>query len=185
MLGPEMARALVNQQLRVDDATQNVLADTIRIIEARLENSRMELRGVAAELDTLRRYHRQVLQDLPIGVCSLGPDGEIVIWNQAMVKMSRLRTDETVGLKIENLPDPWGELLQQFLRAEESGANKVRRIVDGNSRWFNLHKARLDKIPSVQPEQAERQQTGVVVIIEDLTETQLLEAELMPAVRCA
>ncbi len=185
LLGPEMARALVNQQLRVDHATQNVLADTIRIIETRLEDSRMELRGVAAELDTLRRYHRQVLQDLPIGVCSLGPDGEVVIWNQAMVKMSGFRADETTGLKIEDLPDPWGELLHQFLHAEESGANKVRRIVNGKPRWFNLHKARLDKIPAMQLEQTERRQTGVVVIIEDLTETHLLEAELMHSERLA
>jgi len=185
LLGPEMARALVNQQLRVDHDAQNVLADTIRLIESRLEDSKTELQGVAAELDTLRRYHRQVLQDLPIGVCSLGPDGEIVIWNQAMVKMSGIRTYVAMGLRILKLPDPWGELLSQFLGAEETAANKVHRVVDGNSRWFNLQKARLDDIPSGRPERAARLQTGLVVLVEDLTETQMLEAELMHSERLA
>lgn len=185
LLGPEMARALVNRQLSVDHEAQNVLADTIRIIESRLEDSRTELRGVAAELDTLRRYHRQVLQDLPIGVCSLGPDGEIVIWNQAMVKMSGVRTYETMGLKVEKLPEPWGELLDQFLSAERSDAGKVHRMIDGNSRWFNLHKARLDEIPYTQPEQTAPLRTGLVVLVEDLTETQMLEAELMHSERLA
>lgn len=185
LLGPEMARALVNQQLRVDHEAQNVLADTIRLIEARLEDSRTELRGVAAELDTLRRYHRQVLQDLPIGVCSLGPDGEVVIWNQAMVKMSGIRTYVAMGLRAERLPAPWGELLGQFLRVEETAANKLHRMVDGGSRWFNLHKARLDEIPSTRSENASRLQIGVVVLVEDLTETQMLEAELMHSERLA
>jgi PAS domain S-box-containing protein len=185
LLGPEIARALVNQQLRIDHAAQNVLADTFRMVEERLQDSRTQLRGLAAELDTLRRYHRQVLQDLPVGVCSIGPDNEIVIWNHAMVAMSGLRTYKTMGLKVGELPDPWGDLLQQFLLTEKNDANKVHRRVNGKSRWFSLHKARLEDIPAAQSAAAASQQTGIVVLVEDLTETHMLEAELMHNERLA
>ncbi len=185
LLGPEIARALVNQQLRIDPAAQNVLADTFRMVEERLEDSRTRLRGLAAELDTLRRYHRQVLQDLPVGVCSIGPDNEIVIWNHAMVEMSGLHTYKTMGLQVGELPDPWGELLQQFLLTEKNDANKVHRRVNGKSRWFSLQKARLEDIPAVQPAAVASQQTGIVVLVEDLTETHMLEAELMHNERLA
>jgi signal transduction histidine kinase len=108
-----------------------------------------------------------------------------VIWNQAMVKMSGIRTYVAMGLRVERLPAPWGELLGHFLRVEETAANKLHRMVDGDSRWFNLHKARLDEIPSTRSENASRLQIGVVVLVEDLTETQLLEAELMHSERLA
>ena len=185
LLGPEIARALVNQQLRIDHAAQNVLADTFRMVEERLEDSRTQLRGLAAELDTLRRYHRQVLQDLPVGVCSIGPDNEIVIWNHAMMEMSGLRTNKIMGLKVGELPDPWGDLLQQFLLTEKNDANKVHRRVSGKSRWFSLHKARLEDIPAVQSAAVASQQTGIVVLVEDLTETHMLEAELLHSERLA
>ena len=185
LLGPEIARTLVNQQLRIDHAAQNVLADTFRMVEERLQDSRTQLRGLAAELDTLRRYHRQVLQDLPVGVCSIGPDEEIVIWNHAMVEMSGLRTYKTMGQKAGELPDPWGELLQNFLLSEENDANKVHRLIEEKSRWFNLHKARLEEIPTVRTSTAVLKQTGVVVLVEDLTETHMLEAELMHSERLA
>lgn len=184
LLGPEIARALVNQQLRFDPTAQHVFADTVRLVEERLEDSRTQLRGLAAELDALRRYHRQVLQDLPVGVCSVGPDEEIVIWNHAMVEISGLGAYQTMGLKVGGLSSPWGELLDQFLRTEERDAHKVHGMVDGRSRWFSLHKARLEDIPTVSMA-ASSQQTGVVILVEDLTETRMLEVELMHSERLA
>ena len=185
LLGPEIARALVNQQLRIDHVAQNVFADTFRMVEERMEDSRTQLRGLAAELDALRRYHRQVLQDLPVGVCSVGPDNEIVIWNQAMAEISGLRMFETIGQKVASLPSPWGELLDQFVRGEAREAHKVHRLVKGKSRWFSVHKARLEDIPTVPSTTLPSQQTGVVVMVEDLTETHVLEAELIHSERLA
>ena len=41
-------------------------------------------------LDALRRFHRQTLYDLPIGVCSLGRDLEILSWNRALMEMTSI-----------------------------------------------------------------------------------------------
>lgn len=185
LLGPEIARALVNEQLRIDHAAQNVFADTFRMVEERLEDSRTQLRGLAAELDALRRYHRQVLQDLPVGVCSVGPDNEIVIWNQAMVEISGLHAFGTLGTKVIDLPSPWGELLGQFVKAKDHHATRVHRLVKGKSRWFSLHKAQLEDIPTVRVATVPSQHTGMVILVEDLTETHMLEAELIHSERLA
>lgn len=185
LLGPEIARALVNKQLRIDHAAQDVFADTFRMVEERLEDSRTQLRGLAAELDALRRYHRQVLQDLPIGVCSVGPDDEILIWNQAMVEISDLRAFQTLGMKVVDLPAPWGDLLGQFVNTKDHRAIKIHRLVRGKSRWFSLHKAQLEDMPSVPAVTVPSPHTGIVVLVEDLTETHMLEAELVHSERLA
>ncbi len=185
LLGPEIARALVNKQLRIDHAAQDVFADTFRMVEERLEDSRTQLRGLAAELDALRRYHRQVLQDLPIGVCSVGPDDEILIWNQAMVEISDLRAFQTLGIKVVDLPAPWGDLLGQFVNTKDHRATKIHRLVRGKSRWFSLHKAQLEDMPTVPAVTVPSPHTGIVVLVEDLTETHMLEAELVHSERLA
>ena len=44
------------------------------------ELSLAELEAFGQELDSLRRFHRQTLLELPMGVISLGGDGEIIGW---------------------------------------------------------------------------------------------------------
>ena len=65
LFGPILARLLVHPAERGegDDAA---LADQLRFLDERLNRPALELTGVAAELDLLRRYLRGVLEDLPI-----------------------------------------------------------------------------------------------------------------------
>ena len=51
MIGPQLARMVVHQQLTVDPKSQTAFADSMRLIEERLESSRTRLRGLAAQLD--------------------------------------------------------------------------------------------------------------------------------------
>jgi Na+/proline symporter/signal transduction histidine kinase len=198
LIGPLLARAIVNDRLQLDPGSQGALTDTMRFIEERLEDSRTRLQGLAAELDALRRYHRQILQELPLGVCALGPDGEIVIWNHAMQKISGLAARAVSGARFNSLPEPWGGLLGSFARTHEQHLYKLQATIGGRTRWFNLHKAAIDepatlgagaradahgratvvggKIPGA---------TGTVLLVEDLTEMQLLEAELTHSERLA
>ena len=185
LFGPELARSVVNQQLRMDSKTQSLFADSIRIIEDRLETSQMRLRGLLGELDSLRRYHRQVLEKLPSGVCSVGPDGEIVIWNGGMRALSGIAPADVMGRKPGELPPPWGQLLADFLEGDASELSKVRVFVGGNSRWLNLHKAYLDRPPGVMAAAYRRESFGTVVLIEDMTDKHKLEAELAHADRLA
>ncbi len=186
LIGPELARVVVSEQLRLDKQSRTAFADTIRMVEERLEDSRTRLRGLAAELDTLRRYHRQVLQDLPIGVCSVSPAGDIVIWNQAMARISDIDAAGALGNPVVALPAPWGELLDDFLHATERQANRGQIAINGKARWFSLHKAVLEEnLGLFAAHSASGRHAGTVILVEDLTETRTLEAELAHSDRLA
>lgn len=186
LMGPLLARMIVDDRLQMDASARTALADTMRFIEDSLEHSRMRLQGLAAELDALRRYHRQILQELPLGVCSLGPDQEVVIWNHAMRQISGVDAHAAIGHGLDRLPEPWGGLLRGFLRGRDPHLYKLQVMVEGRTRWFNLHKAAIEEVLS--PGRGERgvaAVTGTVILIEDLTDLYTLEAELAHSERLA
>ncbi|MBD3610244.1 MAG: PAS domain S-box protein [Gammaproteobacteria bacterium] len=180
LIGPVLAHMIVDERLQLDPTTQNALADSMRFVEDKLEASQSELQGLAMELDTLRRYHRQVLHELPMGVCSIGPKQVILSWNVAMRIISGVEGAEVIGKKLHDLPEPWAGLLTGFLRTRDRHLHKVQTVIDGHSRWFNLHKATIDA-----PSSLEGQEHGNVVLLEDLTDVQTLEAELTHSERLA
>jgi hypothetical protein len=68
LIGPLLARAIVNDRLQLT-CPQGALTDTMRFIEERLEDSRTACR-IGGGADALRRHHRQIPQELPLGVCA-------------------------------------------------------------------------------------------------------------------
>jgi PAS domain S-box-containing protein len=180
LIGPLLARTVVTDRLHLHGGAQRALADTVRSLEDHLEESRSRLQGLAAELDALRRYHRQVLLELPLGVCALGPGGEVVIWNNAMERISGLGVREIGGATLSELPEPWDGLLRGFVEAKEQHLYKLQVNVRGRPRWFNLHKAVID-----DPISLAQSRGGMVVLLEDLTDRQILEAELTHSERLA
>ncbi|MDX1605722.1 MAG: ATP-binding protein [Candidatus Competibacterales bacterium] len=183
MLGPMLARLIIDSRLPVSPSTRSMLAAHIRHVEERLELSRDRLRGLAGELDALRRYHRQVLQDLPLGVCALSQEQEILNWNQAMVQLSGIDRPVAIGAQLRELPAPWSALLRDFLVQDEQHLHKVRVFIQGRARWFSLHKAAI--APTARPREREPFWSGVVLLVEDMTEIQTLEMELAHSERLA
>ncbi|KPK37409.1 MAG: hypothetical protein AMJ69_11655 [Gammaproteobacteria bacterium SG8_47] len=183
LMGPLLARMIVDERLGMDPGAETVLASNVRFIEQRLEASHVRLRGLAAELDALRRYHRQILHDLPLGVCSLGPDREVVIWNLAMELISGVDRNHAIGAQVGELPPPWAGLLDSFLRTGDMHLRKLQAHVDGRTRWFNLHKATIEEV--LRAPGHGRAPLGTVVLIEDLTDLHMLEDELAHSERLA
>ncbi|OOZ38488.1 histidine kinase [Solemya pervernicosa gill symbiont] len=181
LVGPLLARMIVDDQLQMEPHTRTTLADSVQFIEEQLGESKMKLQGLAAELDGLRRYHRQVLQDLPLGVCSIGPDMSVINWNIEMSKLSGLSSSGLVGESLLSLPEPWSGLFETFLQNPEPQLRKVKLRIDGQPRLFNLHKAAIDD-PGLHKESGSG---GTVILLEDLTEIHQLEGELVHSERLA
>ncbi len=177
LIGPLLSRMIVDNRLRVAPPARTALADSLRFVEAQLERSHGRLEGLAAELDTLRRYHRQVLHELPLGVCSLTPDGEILIWNTAMVRISGITEDAAVGRTLDQLDNPWNDVLWAFIDGAENHRYKLQCEVMGRLRWINLHKAAIETAGRGAPPAA-AETAGTVVLVEDLTELHMLESEV-------
>jgi PAS domain S-box-containing protein len=172
LLGPQLARDVISGDQEQDE-------NTVRnpLVEEELEHSRSRLRGLAAELNHLRRLHRQILQDLPIGVCSLGPGNEVLIWNDRMEEISGVAGDSVLGVRCGELPAPWAALFGEFLEAAEPRRYKLQVQLDSQPHWLNLHKEEvLDDVGG---------RAGRVLLVEDLTEQQMLEAEVAHSARLA
>ena len=178
LMGPSVAQDIVKNVLPYKQTTESFVSEDIHFIENRLEDYRSRLTGLAAELDTLRRYHRQTLQDLPMGVCSLAKDREILMWNRAMEELTTIPAATVVGSRLSALPEPWRTLLEDFIHQPDEHQHKQRLVLDAKPRWLNLHKAAIE-------EPLAPGSTGLVLLIEDCTETQVLEEHLIHSERLA
>ncbi len=177
LMGPSVANDMVNQLLPYEDHNNAASSEDINLIEVQLENYKLHLTGLAADLDNLRRYHRQTLQDLPVGVCSLGQDGEILMWNHAIARFTDISTFEVIGSNLRGLAAPWGQLLHDFIEMPQPHLYKQQLEIANSTRWFNLHKTTVDA--------AGEPIDGRVIVLEDTTDVQLLEDELMHSERLA
>lgn len=150
----------------------------INLIESRLSQYRSHLTGMAAELNNLRLYHRNTLQELPLAVCSLGKDMEVLMWNRAMEELTGIPTDEVMGSHLGIIPEPWSSLIAGFCRSHSSHRYKQQVQLNDRIHWISLHKSSV-RGPAAHSGEDQ------VILLEDVTETQLLEQELVHSERLA
>lgn len=153
-------------------------ATDINLMESRLGQVKEHLTGLAAELNNLRLYHRRTLEELPLATCSVGADMEILMWNSAMSELTNIPSTEVTGSHIENIIEPWGSLLSKFAHSSETRFYKRKIILDKHNHWISLHKAAI-------PSSMAHKEDGQVIILEDVTELQMLEDELVHSERLA
>ena len=177
LVGPVLSRMIVNEHLQIDRATQTALADTIQFVGHSQEKSRTELRGVSSQLDSLRRFHFQVLQDLPLGVVSIDDTGTILSWNKQLSKLTGVKQLDAIGLGIDELATPWQGLLANFIASEEFLISKLKLSVNNEIRVFNLFKAVVS--------QEQENDSGLAILIEDHSERYSLEEKLVHSERLA
>lgn len=178
LMGPSFAQDIVSTFLPYKKGKEAYVSEDIHFIESRLEDYRSRLTGLAAELDSLRRYHRQTLQDLPVGVCSLAKDREILMWNHCLEELTGIPAQRVLGERLSAIDEPWRGLLMDFVAAPDEHIHKHHLLLDGEVRWLNLHKAAIE-------EPLTPGNTGLVLLIEDQTSTRALEDKLVHAERLA
>ncbi len=172
LLGPSVAQHIIDDALPYKPLIEGQGAEDIHFIESKLEDYQFRLSGLAAELDSLRRFHRQTLHDLPLGVCSLGTDREILGWNAVMETLTGIRANEIIGSWLYDLPEPWRNLLMDFAASNAWHIHQKPVTIGGHTRWISLHKAAINMSPM-------QQQVGSqVIVIEDLTDMKTLESRL-------
>ena len=179
LLGPSIARKIIDGYLPYSIVSQHGSSD-LNVIESRIEAYRSNLSGMAADLDNLRRYHRQILLDLPLGVCSLSTDNEVIMWNRAMEQFTQLDSADVVGSQLIDLSEPWLSLFANFIDDDASHAYKYAFELDDQKRTVNLHKALIE-----QTSDPDSIHEGVIILLEDITEMEILEAGLTHSERLA
>jgi PAS domain S-box-containing protein len=175
LLGPAVAHRIIESRIPFQPGV-HADTDDIRLIERNLDQAQTHFTGLAADLDNLRRHHRETLDKLPIGACSIGADGELLMWNQSMQRITGIAPGDVLGSLLGSIPHPWGNILEEFLAGETDTALKTEVAIDkGPSRWIGLHKTTIKEGPS----------SNTVVMVEDITDLELLEEELLHNERLA
>lgn len=177
LMGIHLASEIMDKYIPYHTAEARNTVD-INLIENRLTQYRDHLTGMAAELNNLRLYHRKTLEELPMAVCSLGRDMEVLMWNRAMANLTRTPSEVVTGSYLEDIPEPWCSLLIDFSRSRETHFYRREIELEGRPHWISLHKAAIEG-PIAE---------GVfdqVMLLEDVTETELLEQELAHSERLA
>ncbi len=178
LIGPTLARTIVRQTQPSADA--ELQGQDTRLLEMRLEASREQMRGMTKQLDDLRRYLRDVLHELPLGACSVSADGTIYLWNSAMQAMTGIAERSAQGSAIANLPAPWNQLLGDFTNSSENHRFDCPVTAHNKRVSVNLHKADIGT-----PANTDAAFAGQVILMEDRTEYDTLEAELAHSERLA
>jgi signal transduction histidine kinase len=155
----------------------NIAIDDITLLESQLASSGGELSGLAADLNKLRLFHRKTLENLPIGVCSLDPSGEVILWNLSMAQITGIKAADAEGAQFRDIRDPWGKLLDQFCRSPSDmwPAHEVQHPDNGLS-WYHMTKHRADETSHLYAGYQ-------VVLMEDISDRLRLVQELAHAER--
>lgn len=179
LLGPTLARRILHRQPGTGDRSLSNSPDA-RLLERRLEASREQMRGLTKQVDDLRQYLKDVLRQLPLGVCSISANNRIHIWNSAMQELTGVDEREAYDKSFEQLSEPWGSLLSAFATSQSNNQFRCRVYLDDRRATVNLHKAELG-IPAGRDDAL----AGQVILIEDRTNLDTLEAELAHSERLA
>lgn len=167
IVGQTIAHRIFAQYLPFRQAKPGqVTIESLQSREYRYELHQSQLTGLAAELDNLRRYHRQLLQDLPTAVCTLDGSGRILTWNRAMIDLTGVEAESVLDYPFQMLPRQWFELLDVFIYQTTDARTKTELETPEQTLTLNLHKELTD--------------TGdILIVIENMTEEKTLERQLM------
>jgi signal transduction histidine kinase len=167
LLGPVLSRAVVDEGLSLDPTLRSAVAARLYL------SDEQHSRPSVPALDAARRYLRRIVEDLPEGVCTVDPHGEVVLWNAALARMTSVPGDRAVGAPVAAVPEPWGSLLVALCAGPEARRG-ARVMVGGVPRELALVKSAID--PAALPGAIDS--GGLVLLVEDRTEQHALQARV-------
>ncbi|MBE9540126.1 MAG: PAS domain-containing protein, partial [Proteobacteria bacterium] len=185
LVGPAVSHSILNRCIPFQPTLQGNTED-INLIERNLDSPQLKFTGLAADLDNLRRHYRETLDRLPVGVCSMGGDGEMLMWNRAMEHITGIPAQAVLGSLLTALPQPWRRIFEEFAGADIDSVIKQELSIGAGSGgertlWIRLHKAAI----AASANSAGNSSEDNIILVEDITHSELLEEELMHSERLA
>lgn len=145
-----------------------------------IENSLLyqEQQERATELRLLKEFNESIIESINVGILAVDLGGRVTRLNSALENILDLRRDEVVGKYVEDLfADDFADTLRQVLGSERWLLKEQRNIYkfhtatrSGRSLVVNIAFAPL--------EADSQEQTGALVVLEDVTARMSLEEQL-------
>ncbi len=144
-----------------------------------MENSLLyqEQQERAGELKLLKEFNESIIESINVGLLAVDLDGRVTRMNSALEEILDLSRHEAVGKRIEDLfSEDFTDTLRQVLGNDRWQLREIRNI-------YKIHTATLGGRAlvlniAIAPLQDSLEQTGALVVLEDVTSRIRLEEQL-------
>src|SRR6266567_1198217 len=148
-------------------------------IAVAIENSLLyqEQQQRASELKLLKEFNESIIESINVGLLAVDPVGRVTRLNSALENILDLRRDEAIGKRVEDLfSEDFADTLKQVLGTDGWRLREIRNI-------YKIHTATREGRTlvlniAIAPLQDSHEQTGVLVVLEDVTSRIRLEEQL-------
>jgi PAS domain S-box-containing protein len=131
----------------------------------------------AAELKLLKEFNESIIESINVGLVAVDLDGRVTRLNSAVEEILDLRRAAAIGRKVEDLfSEDFADTLRQVLGNDRWRLKETRNIYkihtatsSGRSLVLNI---------AIAPLQDSQEQTGALVVLEDVTSRVRLEEQL-------
>ncbi len=144
-----------------------------------IENSLLyqEQQERASELKLLKEFNESIIESINVGLVAVDLQGKVTRLNSALEYILNIKRDEAIGQHVQDLfSEDFAETLWQVLGVERWRQTEIRNI-------YKIHTATcagrtLVLNIAIAPLQDSQGQTGVLVVVEDVTSRIRLEEQL-------
>lgn len=131
----------------------------------------------AAELKLLKEFNESIIESINVGLLAVDLDGRVTRLNSALEEILDISRNEVVGKRIENLfSEDFTDTLRQVLGNDRWRLRETRNIYKIHTATFAGRTLVLNI--SIAPLQDSQEQTGALVVLEDVTSRVRLEEQL-------
>ena len=131
----------------------------------------------AAELKLLKEFNESIIESINVGLLAVDLEGRVTRLNSALEEILDLSRAQAVGKRVEDLfSEDFTDTLRQVLGNDRWRLKEIRNI-------YKIHTATFIGRPlvlniAIAPLQDSQEQTGALVVLEDVTSRVRLEEQL-------
>jgi len=131
----------------------------------------------AAELKLLKEFNESIIESINVGLLAVDLDGRVTRLNSALEEILDISRTEAVGKRVEDLfSEDFTDTLRQVLGNDRWRLRETRNIYKIHTATFAGRTLVLNI--AIAPLQDSQEQTGALVVIEDVTSRVRLEEQL-------
>jgi two-component system NtrC family sensor kinase len=144
-----------------------------------IENSLLyqEQQERAGELKLLKEFNESIIESINVGLLAVDLEGRVTRLNSALEEILDLSRAQAVGKRVEDLfSEDFTDTLRQVLGNDRWRLREIRNIYKIHTATFTGHPLVLNI--AIAPLQDSLEQTGALVVLEDVTSRVRLEEQL-------
>jgi PAS domain S-box-containing protein len=157
----------------------DILLTVSGYVAVAIENSLLyqEQGDRAAELKLLKEFNESIIESINVGLLAVDLEGRVTRLNSALEEILDLSRVQAVGKRVEDLfSEDFTDTLRQVLGNDRWRLKEIRNI-------YKIHTATFVGRPlvlniAIAPLQDSQEQTGALVVLEDVTSRVRLEEQL-------